>query len=364
MCKAITPQVSCKFNSFSSYKLLEMISNFTELIPGLPEELALECLTRLHYTAHRVASGVCRRWRELLHSRDFYYHRKRTGFTRKAACLVQSIPTQSESDGRKSAGSPSYALSVFDPVNGTWDRIEPVPKYPDGLPLFCQVASSEGKLVVMGGWDPVSWDPVKDMFVYEFTTRRWTQRKDMPSNRSFFATGAVDGRVVVAGGHDESKNALNSALVYDIRNDEWTELTPMEEERDECEGIVIGSEFWVVSGYDTESQGRFKSSAESFDTETGTWKRVEDAWGVSQCPRSCVGLGKVGNLICWAESDPAVRVGACVVDLGDRTLVTGSAYQGAPHGFYLWQSGKLAKIEEEVPDQFSGFVQSGCCVEI
>lgn len=221
--------------------------------------------------------------------------------------------------------------------------------------------------MVMGGWDPASWEPVKDVFVYEFTTRRWTQCKDMPSCRSFFAVGESEGKVFVAGGHDSSKNALNSAWVYDVRRDEWAELTRMTEERDECQGMMIGTEFWVVSGYDTDEQGRFKSSAESFDTESGEWRQVEDAWKVSQCPRSCVGLGRFGELICWAESDSAIRVGSCGVNLGVRTLVTGSEYQGAPQGFFLvermeGQNGKLVKIE--VPNEFSSFVQSGCCAEI
>ncbi|XP_052176521.1 F-box/kelch-repeat protein At2g44130-like [Diospyros lotus] len=343
-----------------------MSSEFNQFIPGLPDELALDCLTRLHYTVHRIAAGVCRGWRDLVRSRDFYYHRNRTGHTRKAACLVQALPVKSESDGRKPLGPLRYGLSLFDPVGATWDRIEPIPKYPDGLPLFCQVASSEGKLVVMGGWNPVSWDPVRDVFVYEFTTRRWTQRKDMPSTRSFFAAAAVDGRVFVAGGHDESKNALNTAWAYDIRTDEWAELPRMSEERDECHGAAIGSEFWVVSGYDTESQGGFKSSAESFDPQTGRWRRVEDAWRASQCPRSCVGwVGEDGKLGSWAESDPGVQVGTSAVELGSRTLVTGSGYQGGPPGLYIaegGQKGKLVKID--VAEEYWGYVQSGCCVEI
>ncbi|KAL7098129.1 hypothetical protein ACP275_10G185800 [Erythranthe tilingii] len=334
---------------------------FTELIPGLPEEIALDCLTRLHYSAHRVSSRVCKRWRHLLQSKDFYYHRKQTGFTYKAACFVQALPVQSEP---KPTGQPRYGISLFDPVSLDWNRIDPVPKYPDGLPLFCQVVSTEGKLVLMGGWDPSTWDPVRDVFVYEFTTQKWTQCADMPSTRSFFAIGAVEGRVVVAGGHDESKNALSSSWVYDIKKNEWSELARMSEERDECEGVVVGSEFWVVSGYGTETQGAFKNSAEVYEFGSGGWRVVEDAWRVSRCPRSCVG-GKNGNsLKCWSEADTAVQVGACGVDLGERTVVTGSAYQGAPHGFYLveGQNGKLTKIN--VPDEYSGFVQSGCCVEI
>ncbi|CAH9127712.1 unnamed protein product [Cuscuta epithymum] len=336
---------------------------FTELLPGLPEELALECLTRLHYSTHSVASLVCRRWRHLLLSRDFYYHRKKTGHTHKAACLVQALPIPPSS---KPIGQPSYGISMFDPVSRTWSWVDPIPKYPSGLPMFCQIVSSEGKLAVMGGWDPVNWDPVKDIFVYDFATRGWTQCEDMPSKRSFFAAGAVDGRVIVAGGHDESKNALKSAWVFDVRRNEWSELGAMSEERDECEGVVIGSEFWVVSGYGTETQGRFTSSAESLKLVTGEWRRVEDAWGASRCPRACVGMGKNGSLMCWADCDPEIRVGACGVDLGDLTLVTGSAYQGAPHGFFSMdnrgQNRKLQKIE--VPAEFAGFVQSGCTVEI
>ncbi|KAL6502770.1 hypothetical protein OROHE_024197 [Orobanche hederae] len=337
---------------------------FAELIPGLPEELALECLTQLHYSAHRVSSHVCKRWRDLFQSKNFYYHRKLSGFTQKTACLVQALPAQS---GSKPLGQPRYGISLLEPVSLSWDWVDPIPKYPDGLPLFCQVVSAEGKLIVMGGWDPSSWEPVRDVFVYEFTTRIWTQCADMPSTRSFFAIGAVGGNVLVAGGHDESKNALSSAWAFDVEKNEWSELTRMGEERDECEGVVVGSEFWVVSGYGTETQGAFKSSAEVYEIGSGQWRVVEDAWRVSRCPRSCVGVarGKNGNtLVCWADVVSAVQVGGCGVDLGERTLVTGSAYQGGPHGFYLKEGNGTLMKKIDVPDEYSGLVQSGCSVEI
>ncbi|XP_076907955.1 F-box/kelch-repeat protein At2g44130-like [Bidens hawaiensis] len=342
-------------------------TELTELIPGLPDEIALECLTRLHYGSHSVASDVCQRWRRLIQSRDFYFYRKNNGFITTGACFVQALHESGRADA-KPEKQPKYGLSVFDLIKGNWDRVDPVPKYPDGLPLFCQVAITEGKLILMGGWNPSNWEPLRDVFVYEFTTRRWTQRVDMPSTWSFFAVGAREGKVYVAGGHDENKNALKSAWVYDIARDEWTELAPMSDERDECEGMVIGSEFWVVSGYDTDSQGRFKDSAEVLDITTGAWRRVEGVWGVSRCPRSCLAKGQNGNFTSWDAYEPAVQVGSCGVDLGDRVLVTGSGYQGAPLAVYVveksnqGQNGKSTKIE--IPNEFSGFVQSGCLVEI
>ena len=79
----------------------------------------------------------------------------------------------------------------------------------------------------MGGWDPASYNPVIDVFVYNFTTRRWRCGND------------------IAGGHDENKNVLKSAWVYDLRKDEWAELTQMSQERDECEEVVIGWWFFL-----------------------------------------------------------------------------------------------------------------------
>ncbi|KAJ7971397.1 F-box/kelch-repeat protein [Quillaja saponaria] len=351
--------------STAHLKMLEKnMSEITEFVPGIPEELGLECLIRLHYSTHQVAVGVCHRWRELLQSRNFYFHRKQSGHTHKAACFVQALQVESCSDEFKPVGGQAYGVSVFDPVSGIWDWIDPVPKYPNGIPLFCQITSSEGKLVLMGGWDPASYNPVKDVFVYDFTTRKWNQGKEMPDTRSFFAAVEFGGRVLVAGGHDESKNALKSTWAYDLRNNEWTELTPMSEDRDECEGVLIGSEFWVVSGYRTEKQGQFETSAESYNLETGRWRRVEDVWKGTQGPRSCIGVGPDGKLFSWTECDSAVRVGTSVVELSGMTIVSGSAYQGEPQSLYIIRglNGKLDKIE--VPDGFKGFVQSGCYVEI
>ncbi|KAG6787578.1 hypothetical protein POTOM_003619 [Populus tomentosa] len=340
---------------------------FTEFIPSLPQELGLECMTRLPYTAHRVASQVCKQWRELLESKDFYYHRKKLGYTHKVACLVQAAHRADVSQGSKPGNSPSFGITVFDSVSQTWQRLDPVPKYPNGLPLFCQLASCEGKLVVMGGWDPVSYEQVSHVFVYDFTTRKWREGKEMPSKRSFFAMGAYSGRIYVVGGHDENKNALKTGWVYDLSKDEWTELNEMSQERDECEGVVIGDEFWAVSGYRTDNQGEFEESAEVYEFRSGQWRRVKEAWIPGRCPRSSVGAGKDGRLMSWADLDPAVRVAVRGIMFGSRVMVSGSDSPGAPQGFYMvemkdGQNGQLEKIN--VPEEFSGFVQSGCCVEI
>ncbi|KMS98785.1 hypothetical protein BVRB_3g068610 [Beta vulgaris subsp. vulgaris] len=343
-----------------------MKKELQQLIPGLPDDIALECLIRIQTPDYLAATGVCSRWRGLLKSSEFSHLRKQNGLTRLYACLVQG---KSETPGSKPAGPTDFGISMFDSVTRSWDRVDSSPVYPTRLPLFCQVASSEGKLVLMGGWDSENYEPVTRVFVYDFLTRRWKQGKDMPSKRSFFAIGGLNGRIYVAGGHDSDKNGLNSVCVYDILEDEWTELTPMNQVRDECQGLIIGSEFWVISGYATENQGEFKPSAEIYDVNSDVWGRVEDAWLGGGSPRSCAGVGKNRDLINWGESISDVRFGTCAVELGDRVLVSGAVREGATRGFLLGKmqkNGKYGEFEKlvDVPDEFSGLVQSGCYVEV
>ncbi|KAM2638544.1 hypothetical protein EV1_022898 [Malus domestica] len=190
------------------------------------------------FDAKPITSRVCRQWRILLESQEFYHHRKNIARNHKVACLVQALPRKlvaSESDVPKSIEPSSFGITVFDPVSRSWDRLDPVPQYPNGMP--------------------------------------------------------------------------------------W----------------------W--------------------------WGLEDKAWNAGHCPRHCVGVvGENGRLVSWGELDSAVRVGTCGVMLQGGTLVVGSEYQGASQGFYMaeemkgGQNGKSDMIS--VLDEFSGFVQSGCCAEI
>ncbi|KAL2926123.1 hypothetical protein RDABS01_023855 [Bienertia sinuspersici] len=345
-----------------------MTTGFQELIPGLPDDIAQKCLARIQTTDFLPATGVCTRWRSLLKSNRFSTHRKQSGLTHLYAFLIQARP---ESIGSKPVSSSDFGITLFDLSTRSWERVDSPPEYASGLPLFCQMASTEGKLVLMGGWDPDDYEPVTRVFVYDFVTQVWNKGKDMPCKRSFFATGGINGRVYVAGGHDPDKNGLNTVCVYDVLNDRWAELTQMNQVRDECQGLVNGSEFWVISGYDTESQGMFKSSAEVYDINSGEWTQLKDVWPSCQSPRSCIGFGNDRELVNWAESRPdEARIGTCAVELGDHLLMCGSPSEGATRVFFLGnrlKNGKYGKFEKLVnvlPNEFMGFVQSGCYMEV
>ncbi|KAG9445548.1 hypothetical protein H6P81_011676 [Aristolochia fimbriata] len=262
-------------------------SEYRSLIPGLPDEIALDCLIRVPYRSHSGLKSVCRRWKRLLSDRSFYAHRRIAAKGEDLICLVQAVPasparTQSEEKQGGTKTPPVYALTVYNATNDTWERLPETPLFPAGIPMFCQCVAVAGKLVLIGGWDPKTLDSIADVYVYDFVKGGgWRRGASMSTARSFFACAAVGPFVFVAGGHDNQKNALRSAEVYDPERDAWRALPEMGEERDECEGFSSGGDgrfFWVLSGYGTESQGRFDSSAELYDASRGCWTRVEGVW--------------------------------------------------------------------------------------
>jgi hypothetical protein len=377
----------------------------SDLIPGLPEDVARECLLRLGFDQLPAARRVSRGWKAEVESP--FHHRLRQ--PRPLLALAQARPPLVDSGpARKYAASAgySYRLVLHDLAAGTWT---PLPDFPGargsgGLPLFCQLAAvGEGlsaKLLVLGGWDPETWAPTAAVHVYDFLSGVWRRGADMPPpRRSFFACAAVGGRVFVAGGHDAEKNALRSAAAYDAEADAWAALPDMARERDEARGVRAGGgRFVALGGYPTEAQGRFAGSAEAFDPATWSWGPVrERVIEDGACPRTCCAAAAAGNGMMYmldggrvmARDDEDDEGGAWrtvarvpedrravateVVDIGDgRVAVIGPACHGTEQTVYVLSDGGATATATTTPSwtraaappEFTGHVQAACCVQI
>lgn len=359
-----------------------------DLMPGLPEEIARECLLRVPHDAFRTARSVCKLWKQEVESPPFHRLRKSAGLTRPLVVVAQAEATPSPPAAKNYANlAPVYRLALFDPSAATWAPLPPIPGLRLGLPLFCQLACVGTELVVIGGWDPRTWAASDEVFVFDFVSAAWRRGARMPGpRRSFFACAPSDAdRVVfVAGGHDESKNAMRSALAYDVARDEWIPLPDMARERDECKGVFLRGTFHAIGGYATEAQGRFSTSAEAFDVAEWKWGPVQQrVLENGTCPRTCV-AGADGKLyVCigghvavlegdtWrrvAELPADVRVALHMVAWEGKLMVLGSGtHGGAQIGYFLELGdgkGPAAWTKADVPAAYSGHVQAGCCLQI
>ncbi|KAL0711298.1 hypothetical protein Bca4012_018276 [Brassica carinata] len=298
-----------------------------DLIPGLPSDLAMECLVRVPYQFQTAMRSVCRSWRSLLSDPSFIRERRRCGKAELLLCLVQPLPppnpaskavgetetllaVEEEKGEKRVSCTPRFGLSVYNATTSTWNRVA----FPDHqqIPLFCECVAVQdaGKILLIGGWDPETLQPVKDVYVLEGGGRRWRRGAPMKESRSFFACASVGStKVYVAGGHDDQKNALRSAEVYDVEKDEWSTIPSMAEGRDECQGFSMGTGlggFCVLSGYATESQGKFQTHGEVYDPTTKSWSRIENVWpfpDTSPRGRTVVDVRGSSSLRCFTDRE-------------------------------------------------------------
>lgn len=359
-----------------------------DLITGLPDDVAMDCLIRVSFDQFPTVASVCKNWKTEIEMPEFLRRRRSAGHTQKLIVMVQARVNLDKrvSALMKGSANPIYRLSVCEANSGQWTELPPPPGSSGGLPMFCQIAGVGYDLVLIGGWDPNSWKSSNSVFIYNFMSAKWRRGADMPGGaRTFFACASDSERVVyVAGGHDDEKNALRSALSYDVARDEWVTLPDMGRERDECKAVFHreSGKFQVIGGYCTQMQGRFERSAEAFDIASCKWDPVEEEFLESAtCPRTCVNGGdgrkvymcKGGDVVAleddtWetlATLPPEIREVAYMSSGLEGTLVViGSSGYAEPYmGFVLdLKSNSWRKLES--PMGHTGHVQSGCLLEI
>ncbi|KAF9613146.1 hypothetical protein IFM89_005717 [Coptis chinensis] len=356
-----------------------------EIIPGLPDDVARGCLTRIPREYFSKAFEICKAWKTEIDSSQYLQQRKLHGFSRAIVVLAQAEPGCSFSEA-KYPPKPSYHLTVFEPETGTWSRLPAIPSCPNGLPFFCQCAGVGRRyLVVIGGWNPTTWMASKSVFVYDFVTAKWKCGADMVGPvRSFFGCASDFNRTVfVAGGHDDEKNALRSALAYDVIEDKWVPLPDMARQRDECKGVFHGGKFHAIGGYCTDTQGKFEKDSEVFDVEAWKWCHLDDdLLHTGMYPRNCV-VDEKGKMFRCYEGNVAVldgsvwremaalpndvRVRSFVVMWREKMLVIGSSVVDGVRNTYLLEftdnkQYKWTKVE--TPKEYTGNIQAGCSLEI
>ncbi|KAL1551476.1 F-box/kelch-repeat protein [Salvia divinorum] len=355
----------------------------SDLIPGLPADLGLDCLIRVPHDDFSSVASVCRSWKREIQLPEYWRRRKASGLTRRVVVMSQArVDPTRDLSARKFAAVPSYRLTLCEPETGLWGELPPIPGCPDGLPMYCQLVGAGLSLVVMGGYDPDTWRASPAVHVYDFVGAAWRRGADMPGGERLFFACASDraGTVFVAGGHDGEKCALRSALAYDVARDAWRAAPDMAVERDEAKGAWRGGAFHVVGGYPTSAQGRFEASAEAFDAAAWRWGPVQEGFlETGACPRDCVDGGDGRMVTCrgaevvagegaaWravAELPRHVRSTAYVAAWPGKVVVVGSERFGEPYNVCVFDRKRCKWERVEASEEFKGHVQSGCCIEL
>ncbi|EFJ36255.1 hypothetical protein SELMODRAFT_438121 [Selaginella moellendorffii] len=215
-----------------------------QLIPGLPDDLAIACLIRVPRFHHRALRIVCKRWHRLLAGNFFYTQRRIAGLAEEWVFVIKR-------DNEKEGGRISW--HAFDPRFQQWQPLPPIPQeFCEALGFGCAVLGG-CHLYLFGGKDPAKGSMRRVVF-YSARTNRWHRAPEMLKRRHFFGSGVIDNCLFVAGGECEGVHrSLRSAEVYDPARNRWSYISDMSTAMVPFIGVVYGGN-WFVKGLGSHRQ--------------------------------------------------------------------------------------------------------------
>ncbi|KAL3851493.1 hypothetical protein ACJIZ3_013375 [Penstemon smallii] len=212
-----------------------------QLIPGLPDDIALLCLLRAPLNEHVAYKTVCRRWYSLFGNKEqFFTCRKELGFHDPYLFVFAY---------QKCTGKIEW--KVLDLIKFSWHTIPSMPCKDKVCPqgFRCVSIPNEGVLFVFGGVVSDVDCPLNLVLKYEVDKNRWTVLKKMITPRSFFASGMIDGKIYVAGGNSANLFELDSAEVLDPKKGIWCPVSNMETNMSSYDSAVLDGKLLVTEGW-------------------------------------------------------------------------------------------------------------------
>ncbi|KAF8410957.1 hypothetical protein HHK36_003494 [Tetracentron sinense] len=234
------------------------------LIPGLPDDIALNCLLQVPVQSHPACRAVCKRWHLLLGYKErFFTRRKELGFQDPWLFIFAF---------HKCTGKIQW--QVLDLTHFSWHTIPIMPckdrVFPHGF--RCVAIPHEGTLFVCGGMVSDMNCPLDMVLKYEMQRNRWTVMSRMLTARSFFASGVIDGMVYVAGGNSTGFFELDLAEVLDPIKGKWRPIASMGTNMTSYDAAVLNGKLLMTEGWMWPFS--FSPRGQVYDPRSNNWESM------------------------------------------------------------------------------------------
>ncbi|KAF2291931.1 hypothetical protein GH714_042273 [Hevea brasiliensis] len=258
---------------------------------SLPDDLLLECLSRVPSASLPSLSLVCRRWSYLLRSPSFLSLRRLHNL------LHPTVFAFSASDSGVFAASLRFQ---DDQIN-----IHGLGKVASCLPF--QIASldniSHSRLSAIG--PRIYIIGRNGLLCYDTWSGTVSLRSPMIFSRKKFASAVVSGKIYVAGGGSRVATAVEE---YDPESDTWTVVAHAPRRRFGCIGAAVDGVFYVIGGLKIggvtgnefsrlATAGAeahvYASTMDLYDVEAGVWLRSRAVPGGGCVVAACAAAGHV-----------------------------------------------------------------------
>lgn len=256
-------------------------SRTTTTASSLPDDVILECLSRVPATSLPAVSLVCRRWSRILNSAAFTFLRRRLGLLRPTIFAVSDSPLLAAShrlgDGGQEGGEDKWKLTAF--------------------PACCDAVLAHSRVVAVGRRIYVLGRNV--VLRYDTWTGTVSERAPMLFARKKFASAEIAGKIYVAGG----SSGTAAVEVYDPATDRWRVVTEAPRKRYGCIGASVDGVFYVIGGlkigctWDAAPRSQdalvYARSMDIYDAGEGAWLRSRIVPGGGCVVAACAAAGRV-----------------------------------------------------------------------
>ncbi|KAG4191812.1 hypothetical protein ERO13_A07G118900v2 [Gossypium hirsutum] len=257
--------------------------NPTLTLSSLPDDLLLECLSRVPSSSLPSLSLVCRRWFYLILSPSFILLRRQLRLSHPS--LFAFSPSLS--------GVFSATLSFPSPrPAATWDLSLCLPINTASLHSLPRLVSIGPRIYIIGR---------NSMLRYNAWTHHVTAKSPMLFPRKKFAAAVVSNKIYVAGGG--GSGAASAVEEYDPETDTWRVVAYSQRMRYGCIGAAVDGVFYVIGGLKiggASGNGAggieahvYASSMDLFDVEARVWLRSRAVPGGGCVVAACAVAGYV-----------------------------------------------------------------------
>ncbi|GLT58723.1 hypothetical protein SLA2020_315930 [Shorea laevis] len=251
-------------------------------LSSLPDDLLLECLSRVPSSSLPSVSLVCRRWSRLLLSHSFL-------LLRRQLCLTHpSVFAFSAND----SGIFTATLSLID---SSWELSLCLPSNTLSLHSIPRLAAIGPRIYIIAR---------NSMLRFDSWTRSVVARSPMIFPRRKFASAVLFHKIYVAGGgRSEAASAVEE---YDPKIDTWRVVSNAPRRRYGCIGAAVDGIFYVIGGLKIGGEcgndssraaatgleaNMYASSMDLYDVEARAWLRSRAVPGGGCVVAACAAGG-------------------------------------------------------------------------
>ncbi|XP_057980884.1 F-box/kelch-repeat protein SKIP4 [Malania oleifera] len=230
------------------------------LICGLPDDIALFCLTRVPRKYHGLLKCVSRRWRDLVCSEEWHSYRRKHNLDETwiyALCRD------------KSERVCCYVLDPS-PSRRCWKLVEGIPSH--SLKRKGMGFEVLGKKVYLLGGCGWFEDATDEVYCYDASTNIWSEAAPLSTARCYFACEVLDEKLYAIGGLGSKSSDPHSWDTYDPCTNSWKPHSDSNIVPDIEDSIVLDGKIHIRCGSSAVSSHVY---AVVYDPSSGTWQHAD-----------------------------------------------------------------------------------------